>query len=137
MHFIWVIFLLVVAWRGFGNFFSKEATAAASDRLDIVATALAVLGVVVGVAAIGGFLIVRREAIEAAQIEAKAQIPRLVTEYLEVTHPETLQNAITVAVQVNPYPFLQAIRAAFGIDESVGAAEGYGSALSTKEPPDS
>jgi uncharacterized YccA/Bax inhibitor family protein len=39
------------------------------------ATCLAMLAVIIGIAAIGGFILVRREAIGAAEDVAKAQIP--------------------------------------------------------------
>lgn len=128
-HVVWFAFLLMGAWRGFGTFVTPQVTSAAADRLDIVATALAILGVVVGIAAIGGFVIVRREAIEAAERVAREQIPLLVTRYLEIDHPERIREALEMAITLNP----DSIRQKLGVDFDSNTASAYSEAL-TEDP---
>lgn len=134
LHGVWVAFLGMGAWRIFGDFPPNPAQSAAAERLDIVATALSILGVVVAVAAIGGFWAVRREAISAAENEAKLEVGKQmvlhVTEYLEKTNPELLQKLVIVAVQANPYLIKQAI----GSDVNVADANAYSDALPPRDP---
>ena len=139
LHFVWFAFMAMGTWRMLGSFCPESVVKpsiqeAAADRMDMVATALAILAVCVGIASIGGFFIVRREAISAAEDEAKAEVKKLmalqITEYLERTRPDLLQELVVMAIKANPYIVKQAL----GVDGEVTDADAYSKALERKDP---
>jgi hypothetical protein len=133
LHGVWFCFMGIGLWRAFGDF-PQTNEAAAADRIDLVATALAILGVVVAIAAISGFWVVRREAILSAETAARDEVGKLmakhITDYFERTNFDLLQRLLIVAIQQNPYIVRQTVMGGAAAED----AGGYPDAIPPKDP---
>lgn len=78
-------------------------TASEMGRLDLLAIALTVLGVVLALAAIGGFLNIRSAAMHAASIEAGDRVPDIVARELR-------DETVARALENNPDALKSAVR---------------------------